>query len=57
LYKPSTDYGSGTRIVRIDGFYEGKLLLDYKYKRVRLTQDELEKYRISVGDILIKPSE
>jgi type I restriction enzyme S subunit len=53
LYKSSANYGSGTRIVRIDGFYEGKLLFDYKYKNVRLTQDEIERYRISVGNILI----
>jgi len=25
LYKPSKDYGSGTKILRIDGFYDGKL--------------------------------
>ncbi|MCE3278109.1 MAG: putative type modification methyltransferase, subunit [Bacteroidetes bacterium] len=53
LYKASTEYGSGTPIIRIDGFYEGAILSDYEYKRVRLTKEEIEKYEIVEGDILV----
>ncbi|MES2430948.1 MAG: restriction endonuclease subunit S [Bacteroidota bacterium] len=53
LYKSSVEYGSGTPIIRIDGFYDGSIVDDYEYKRVRLTGEEIKKYIISVGDILI----
>ena len=53
LYKSSTDYGSGTPIIRIDGFYDGSILDDYEYKRVRLTDEEISRYLISIGDILV----
>jgi type I restriction enzyme, S subunit len=53
LYKSSTEYGSGTPIIRIDGFYDGSILDDYEYKRVRLTDEEINRYLISVGDILV----
>jgi type I restriction enzyme S subunit len=53
LYKSSTEYGSGTKIIRIDGFYDGKVLSEYEYKRVRLTREEIERYKVSVGNILV----
>jgi len=53
IYKPSTAYGSGTLIVRIDGFYNGVILADYNYKRLKVTQEEMKQYQISAGDILI----
>lgn len=53
LYKPATDYGSGTRIIRIDGFYEGVIVSDYDYKRVRLDDSEIEKYKLEIDDVLI----
>ncbi|MFV7235522.1 restriction endonuclease subunit S [Flavobacterium sp. ZB4R12] len=53
LYKPSTEYGTGTPIIRIDGFYDGVILNDYQCKRLRLTNDEINRYLISVGDILV----
>lgn len=53
IYKPASSYGSGTRILRIDGFYSGSILSDYDYKRVKLTDDEIQKYELSVGDIVI----
>ncbi|WP_132051172.1 restriction endonuclease subunit S [Pseudocnuella soli] len=53
LYKPSSEYGSGTPIMRIDGFYDGLILDDYEYKRVKLAAAEIEKYELCVGDILI----
>lgn len=53
LYKPSTEYGTGTPIIRIDGFYDGVILNSYQFKRVRLNDDEVNRYLISVGDILV----
>ncbi|MFV8335940.1 restriction endonuclease subunit S [Flavobacterium sp. RSP29] len=53
IYKPSTHYGSGTKILRIDGFYEGVILGDYNYQRVRLEDSEIVKYSLSVGDIVV----
>ena len=53
LYKPSTQYGSGIPIIRIDGFYDGVILNDYDYKRVRLTKEETKKYLLSINDILV----
>lgn len=53
LYKPSTQYGSGIPIIRIDGFYDGIILKDYNYKRVNLSDSEKNKYQICIGDILV----
>ncbi|KHE91949.1 MAG: restriction endonuclease subunit S [Candidatus Scalindua rubra] len=53
LYKPSTQYGSGIPIIRIDGFYDGVILNNYDYKRVRLTEEEARKYLLSIDDILV----
>jgi len=53
LYKPAKLYGEGTRIVRIDGFYHGSLVDQTLLKRVRLIEDEISRYRLSEGDILV----
>jgi type I restriction enzyme S subunit len=53
LYKPSTEYGSGIPIIRIDGFYEGAILNDYQHKRVKLNNEETNRYQIIPGDILV----
>ncbi|SBS34034.1 EcoKI restriction-modification system protein HsdS [Marinomonas spartinae] len=53
LYKPSTEYGSGIRILRIDGFYNGVLSPQEKLKRVNLGQNEIEKYQLKDRSILI----
>lgn len=53
LYKPKSDYGTGTCILRIDGFYDGRILDDYDYKRVRLDDNELVKYSLQVNDLVI----
>jgi type I restriction enzyme S subunit len=53
VYKPSSDYGDGNRILRIDGFYEGRLVEDYNYKRVKLTSLEIQKYLLIQNDIVI----
>ena len=51
LYKPKTAYGSGTRILRIDGFYDGRVLEDYVYKRLNLSESELMQYRLNEMDL------
>lgn len=53
LYKPSTDYGDGTRILRIDGFYNGFLSSQSKLKRLRLDATELERFRLNERSIVI----
>ena len=53
LYKPSKDYGSGTPILRIDGFYSGIITHDYDYKRVRISKEEIQKYQLSINDIVV----
>jgi type I restriction enzyme, S subunit len=53
IYKPSTEYGQGFRIMRIDGFYDGVILPDYAYKRLNLNEDEINRYSLEIGDLLI----
>ncbi len=53
LYKPSTDYGSGTPILRIDAFYDGAVTDISALKRVRLTEDERNKFRLTEDDVVI----
>jgi len=53
LYKPSTEYGSGVPILRIDGFYDGIIVNDYDYKRVRISNEEITKYKLSIDDIVV----
>ncbi|NNN70553.1 restriction endonuclease subunit S [Vibrio sp. 3-2(1)] len=53
IYKPSTLYGSGTKIIRIDGFYDGELCSWESFKRVNVDQEEAEKWALKENDILI----
>ena len=56
LYKPSTDYtsdGSGTPIVRIDAFYDGKLKDATHFRRLNCTDKEIALYRLDNHDIVI----
>jgi type I restriction enzyme S subunit len=53
LYKPASLYGHGTRILRIDGFYEGSIVDIASLKRVRLSKDESDRYALREGDIVI----
>jgi len=53
LYKPASDYGSGTRILRIDGFYDGVLSEQSKLKRVKITDAEMEKFGLTERSIVI----
>lgn len=53
IYKPANLYGSGTKIIRIDGFYDGQLVAWDTIKRVELELAELEKWKLNIDDILI----
>ena len=53
LYKPKTAYGSGTRILRIDGFYDGRILDDYDFKRLELSESEIEQYQLNKWDLVM----
>lgn len=53
LYKPKSSYGRGTRILRIDGFYDGFIASNYEFKRLVLTSEEINKYSLNEDDIVI----
>ena len=53
LYKPKTSYGSGVRILRIDGFYDGRILDNYDFKRLELSESEIEQFQLNKGDLVV----
>lgn len=53
LYKPQSSYGSGTKIIRIDSFYDGIVQNIEGLKRVEITGAELLKFEIRPFDILV----
>ncbi|MUK37737.1 hypothetical protein GNP82_09250 [Aliivibrio fischeri] len=53
LYKPSRFYGNGTKIFRIDSFYDGELVDWETIKRVDLEEQEVDKYRVNIDDVLV----
>ena len=53
LYKPQTAYGTGTKILRIDCFYEGAVLPWENLKRLALSKNEIEQYHLNINDIVI----
>lgn len=53
LYKPAELYGEGTDIIRIDDFYAGRLIRKTGFKKVKLLKDEVKKYLIENGQVLI----
>jgi len=53
LYKPQSCYGSGTLIVRIDAFYDGKITDWGELKRLVISGKEREQFALADGDILI----
>lgn len=53
LYKPASDYGSGTPIIRIDSFYSGNVTDPDELRRVRIDSRIKEKYAVRVNDILV----
>lgn len=53
LYKPQSSYGSGTKIIRIDSFYDGVVQNIEGLKRVEVTDAELLKFEIRSFDVLV----
>lgn len=54
LYKHQSAYGSGTPILRIDGFYDGKVSDLTQLKRVALDSEvERNRFALAPGDIVI----
>lgn len=53
LYKPQDAYGSGVRIVRTKNYYAGALTSVDDFSRLECTLDEISKYRLNPGDIVV----
>lgn len=53
LYKPAEMYGSGTPIIRIGDFTGGILRTSKNLQRLRISDDEIEQFGVSNGQILI----
>ncbi|WP_103667478.1 restriction endonuclease subunit S [Pseudanabaena sp. BC1403] len=53
LYKPRSSYGSGTRILRIDGFYNGEVTSWESLKRLEINEQERTDYALEVNDLVI----
>ena len=53
VYKPASEYGSGTQIIRIDDFYGGQLTRRTGFKKLRLSNEEIEKYKVQNSDLII----
>lgn len=53
LYKHKSAYGSGTPILRIDGFYDGTIRDATKLRRLRLDTAEIDTYELKTEDIVI----
>ena len=55
IYKPQSEYVNegGHPILRIDGFYHGKVLSFSDLKRLRCSKQELDKYGLRSNDIVI----
>ena len=53
LYRPKSAYGSGTPILRIDGFYEGRVTDPARWQRVRLDRATVKKFALRKDDIVI----
>lgn len=53
LYKPASQYGTGVRIVRIDSFSPGATIDPAVLKRVSVSEDELMRWQVGPGTVLI----
>lgn len=53
LYKHASQYGAGTPILRIDAFYDGRVRNIAALKRVRVTPEESNKFRLRFRNIVI----
>lgn len=53
LYRPKSDYGTGTRILRIDGFYDGETVEQGEWQRLRMSDEDAARYALHQDDIVI----
>ena len=53
LYRPASDYGEGTRILRIDSFDDGSVSDQHSLKRLRIDAASVEKFRLREGEIVV----
>lgn len=53
LYKPASQYGNGILIIRIDNFHDGVLNHWRSFKRLSLSLNELNTYKLDKNEILI----
>jgi type I restriction enzyme S subunit len=53
LYRHSSDYGTGTQILRIDGFYDGYLSTEREMKRLAIDPRTVKTYQLTNGDIVM----
>lgn len=53
LYRPASDYGEGTRILRIDSFDDGSISDQHSLKRLRMDGATIEKFGLRQGDIVV----
>ncbi len=53
LYRPASDYGSGTPIVRIDAFYDGVITGLQSLKRLRIDAKTQSSFALRQGDVVI----
>ena len=53
VYKPASEYGNGTQIIRIDDFYDGRLIRRTGFRKLRLSNEEIEKYKVQNLDLII----
>ena len=53
LYRPQSEYGEGTPIVRIDAFNDGDLLRGPNLRRVSIGPTDVARFIVRPGDILI----
>lgn len=53
LYRPQTDYGTGTPIIRIDAFNNGDVLRRPSLRRVSIEPRAAARFRVKPGDILV----
>ena len=53
LYLPKREYGSGTPILRIDDFQNGWSRHSNQLQKVRACEDDVEKYSLELGDLVV----
>jgi type I restriction enzyme, S subunit len=53
LYRPATAYGQGTRILRIDSFYDGEVQDVSSLRRLTLDNATIQKYLLRPRDIIV----